>query len=199
MEGAPVSNEAAVAQPARTASPESAKLGSAAGALGYLALGLTLLSFGILTTGVLSGASAKDAGSLALFVGGLTLFIAGLLEFRGGNAATGTAFAGFGAFWVTWSQAAPSGKDATALFLMLWALLALTLTAAHWQDGTLVRGVYGLFTVALVLLAIGTMAGNDSVSKIGGWVAAVAGLASWYSATAALAGGSWGRLGLPVR
>lgn len=189
-----MSNEAAVAQNTRTVS-----LGSAAGPLGYLALGLTLLSFGLLNTGVLSGADVKDSGSLALFVGGLTLFIAGLLEFRGGSAATGTAFTALGAFWVTWAEAAPAGKHATALFLILWALLALTLTLTHWLGGELVRAVYGLFTVALVLLAIGTLAGNDTFGKIAGWVAAVAGLLAWYSATSALAGGSWGRVSLPVR
>lgn len=192
--GTPVSNEAAVAQNTRTLS-----LGSAAGPLGYLALGLTLLAFGILSTGVLSGTAAKDANGLILFVGGITLFIAGLLEFRGGNAATGTAFLALGAFWVTWSQAVPTGKNSAGLFLLLWALLTLTLTATHWAGGTLVRAVYGLFTVALVLLAIGTLATNDSLGKIAGWVAAVAGLAAWYGATSALAGGSWGRVSLPVR
>ncbi|MFC1434586.1 acetate uptake transporter [Streptacidiphilus sp. N1-3] len=193
-----MSNEAAVAQN-RSTENRSVSLGSAAGPLGYLALGLTLLAFGLLGTGVLNDAGVKDAGSLALFVGGLTLFIAGLLEFRGGSAVTGTAFTALGAFWVTWSQAAPASKDATALFLILWALLALTLTATHWLGGELVRGVYALFTVSLVLLAIGVLADNDTLGKVAGWVAAVAGLLAWYSATSALAGGSWGRLGLPVR
>ena len=189
-----MSNEAAVAQQSRTLS-----LGSAAGPLGYLTLGLTLLAFGFLGTGVLSGAGVKDAGTLALFVGGVTLFVSGLLEFRAGSAAAGTAFLALGGFWVTWAEATPSGKNAAGLFLVLWALLALSLTAVHWGGGALVRGVYGLFTVALVLLAISTFAGNDTLGKIGGWVAAVAGLFAWYSATSALAGGSWGRLTLPVR
>ena len=193
-----MSNEAAVAQH-RTAPPATASLGSAAAPLGYLALGLTLLAFGLLGTGVLNGAGVKDAGSLALFVGGVTLFVSGLLEFRGGSAATGTAFLALGAFWVTWAQAAPAGKDATGLFLLLWALLALTLTLAHWSGGELVRGVYALFTVALVLLAVSTLGGNDTVGKAAGWVAAAAGLLAWYSATSALAGGAWGRVSLPVR
>ena len=189
-----MSNEAAVAQQSRTIS-----LGSAAGPLGYLALGITLLAFGLLGTGVISGTGVKDAGTLAVFVGGITLFISGLLEFRAGSAATGTAFLALGAFWVTWAEAAPSGKNAAGLFLILWALIALSLAAAHWGGGALVRGVYGLFTVALVLLAISTFGGSDTVGKIGGWVAAVAGLLAWYGATSALAGGSWGRLSLPVR
>ncbi len=189
-----MSNEAAVAQQSRTLS-----LGAAAGPLGYLALGLTLLAFGLLGTGVLSGTGVHDAGTMALLVGGLTLFVAGLLEFRGGNAATGTAFVVLGAFWATWAEAGPAGKNAAGLFLVLWALLALTMTAAQWGSGSLVRDVYALFTVALVLMAVSAFAGNDTAGKIGGWVAAVAGLLAWYSATSALAGGSWGRLSLPVR
>jgi uncharacterized protein len=194
-----VSSEAAVAQNTGPTPTGSTSLGAAAGPLGYLALGLTLLAFGLLGTGVLNDAGVKDAGSLALFVGGLTLFIAGLLEFRGGSAVTGTAFTALGAFWVTWAEASPASKDATALFLILWALLALTLTATHWLGGDLVRGVYALFTVALVLLAISTLASSDTLGKVGGWVAAVAGLLAWYGATSALAGGSWGKLTLPVR
>ena len=189
-----MSNEAAVAQQSRTVS-----LGAVAAPLGYLALGLTLLAFGLLSTGVISGAGIRDAGALALFVGGVTLFISGLLEFRAGSAATGTAFVGLGAFWLTWAEAAPAGKDAVGLFLILWALLALSLTAAHWGGGALVRDVHGLFTVALVLLAIADLAGNDTLGKVAGWVAAAAGLLAWYSATSALAGGAWGRLSLPVR
>ena len=189
-----MSNEAAVAQQSRTLS-----LGSAAGPLGYLVLGLTLIAFGLLGTGVLSGTGVTDADTLALLVGGITLFFAGLLEFRGGSAATGTAFLALGGFWATWAEATPSGKNAAGLFLVLWALLALSLTAVHWGGGTLVRGLYGLFTIALVLLAIAAFAGNDTLGKVGGWVAAAAGLLAWYGATSALAGGTWGRLALPVR
>jgi succinate-acetate transporter protein len=189
-----VSNEAAVAQQSRTIS-----LGSAAGPLGYLTLGVTLLAFGLLGTGAISGAGVKDAGDLAIFVGGITLFISGLLEFRAASAATGTAFLALGAFWVTWAESGPSSRDAAGLFLVLWALVALTLTASQWGGGVLVRGVYGLFTVALVLLAVSAFGSTDSVGKVGGWVAAVAGLLAWYGATSALAGGGWGRLSLPVR
>ncbi len=73
------------------------------------------------------------------------------------------------------------------VFLLLWALLALTLTLAASGGGLFGQGVYGLLFVALLLLGIGALAGNDGLGKAGGWVAAVAGLLAWYGATAAVA------------
>jgi succinate-acetate transporter protein len=69
----------------------------------------------------------------------------------------------------------------------VWALLALTLTAASTGRGLFGQGVYGLLCVSLLLLGIASLAGNDGLAKAGGWVGAVAGLAAWYGATAALA------------
>jgi succinate-acetate transporter protein len=71
--------------------------------------------------------------------------------------------------------------------MLLWALLALTLTAASAGSGLFGQGVYGLLFVSLLLLGIASFAENDSLAKAGGWIGAVAGLAAWYGATAALA------------
>ncbi|MEU6209946.1 acetate uptake transporter [Streptomyces sp. NPDC090085] len=156
--------------------------------LGHIALGLTLLAFGIGHTGVIDGVTAAGSVSLATYVGGLALFVLGLLEFRGGNGFNGTAFAGLGAFWFTWAAGA-DGKvsaDAAGSFLVLFALLGVTLTVGA-ASGLFGQGVYGLFTLSLLLLAIGAFAGNSMLAKVAGWVAAVAGLLAWYGATAALA------------
>ncbi|MFJ6216238.1 acetate uptake transporter [Streptomyces sp. NPDC092296] len=189
-----MSNEATGAANARPAAAD-------AGPLGHLALGLTLLAFGLLQTGVVSGAGAGSAGSLALLVGGVTLFLAGLWQLRRGDTFSGTAFAALGAFWATWSAGLDSttNKNAAGLFLLLWALLALTVTAAGWQSGRLAQAVFGLFTVALVVLAIAVWADSGGLVKVGGWVAAVAGLISWYGATATLTNATWGRTALPLR
>ncbi|WP_406000750.1 acetate uptake transporter [Streptomyces sp. NBC_00829] len=157
--------------------------------LGHLALGLTLLAFGVGNTGVIDNVTAADATGLATWVGGVALFIAGLLEFRAGNAGTGTAFSGLGAFWFTWGTGAGNevSAEAAGLFLLLWALLALTLTAASAGSGLLGQGVYGLLFVSLLLLGIASFAEMDGLAKAGGWAGAVAGLAAWYGATAELA------------
>lgn len=156
--------------------------------LGNIALGLTLLAFGIGHTGIVSGVTVADSVSLAMYVGGLALFVLGVLEFRGGNGFNGTAFAGLGAFWFTWANGADGKVSAHAagLFLVLFALLALTL-AVSAASGLFGQGVYALLTLSLVLLAIGVFADSGGLAKAAGWVAAVAGLLAWYGATAALA------------
>ncbi|MFJ7269703.1 acetate uptake transporter [Streptomyces sp. NPDC099050] len=159
-------------------------------ALGHIALGLTLLAFGIGNTGIIDGVTAANSVSLAMYLGGLALFVLGVLEYRGGDGFNGTAFAGIGTFWFIWASGA-DGKvsaDAAGMFLVLFAMLALTLTAAA-SGGLFGQGVYGLFTLSLLLLAIGTFAESDGLAKAAGWVAALCGLLAWYGATAALA--SW--------
>ncbi|WP_455362201.1 acetate uptake transporter [Streptomyces sp. SYSU K21746] len=163
--------------------------GSTTSTLGHLALGLTLLAFGIGHAEVIDGVTAADAVSLALYVGGIALFIAGLLEFRGGNAFNGTAYAGLGAFWFTWGSGAGAqvSAEAAGLFLLLFALLALSLTLGSAGSGLLTQGTYGLLFLSLLLLGIATFAESGGLAQVGGWVAALAGLAAWYGATAALA------------
>ncbi|MGW6782577.1 GPR1/FUN34/YaaH family transporter [Streptomyces sp. NPDC054987] len=156
--------------------------------LGNIALGLTLLAFGIGHTGVIDGVSAAGSVSLAMYVGGAALFLLGLLEYRGGSGFNGTAFAGLGVFWFTWAKGAggAASGEAAGTFLVLFAMLALTLTVAA-ASGLFSQGVYGLLTLSLVLLAIASFVDGVVLAKAGGWVAAVAGLLAWYGATAALA------------
>ncbi|MEU7036482.1 GPR1/FUN34/YaaH family transporter [Streptomyces sp. NPDC046237] len=163
--------------------------GNTTSTLGHLALGLTLLAFGIGSTGVIDNVAASDAAALATWVGGVTLFLVGLLALRAGNGGEGTAYSALGAFWFTWGTGVgDSGSaEAAGLFLLLWALLALTLTMAAGGSGLFGQGVYGLLFVSLLLLGIGALADNGGLAKAGGWVAALAGLAAWYGATAAVA------------
>ncbi|GCB49130.1 GPR1/FUN34/YaaH family transporter [Streptomyces sp. NL15-2K] len=161
--------------------------GSTTTIVGRLALGITLLAVGLGYTDVIDGVTAADAVSIAQYVGGVALFVAGLMAFRERDAATGTAFSALGALWFTWAVSADNQVSANAagLFLLLFALVALSLAVAVGDQ--LAKGTYGLFVVSLVLLAIATFAENDSLAKAGGWVAVAAGAVAWYAATAALA------------
>jgi uncharacterized protein len=163
--------------------------GSTTSTLGHLALGITLLAFGLGYTDVIDGVTAADAVSLATYVGGVALFVAGLLAFRDRDASTGTAFSGLGALWFTWGVTAGDqiSDNAAGLFLLLFALVALTLTLGAAGGGVLTQGTYGLFAASLVLLAVARFADSGGLSKVGGWFAVLAGAASWYGATAALA------------
>jgi succinate-acetate transporter protein len=155
--------------------------------VGRLALGITLLAFGLGHTDVIDGVSAADAVSLAHYVGGVALFVAGLFAFRDRDTASGTAYSVLGALWFTWAVTAGTTMSANAagLFLLLFALVTLSLTLAGGDQ--LTQGTYGLFFVSLVLLAIAEFATSGSLTKVGGWFAVAAGAVAWYAATAALA------------
>ncbi|RST09883.1 hypothetical protein E2C00_06075 [Streptomyces sp. WAC05374] len=163
--------------------------GSTTSTLGHLALGLTLLAYGVGGTGVIDNVAASDAAALATWVGGVALFVAGLFELHAGNGRTGTAFAGLGAFWFAWGTGSGAGASAEAagLFMVLWAMLSLSLTAAASGSGLMTQGVYGLLTLSLLLSGIGAFADASALGRIGGWAAALAGLGAWYGATASLA------------
>ncbi|WP_282699306.1 GPR1/FUN34/YaaH family transporter [Streptomyces sp. CC219B] len=153
--------------------------------VGRLALGITLLAFGLGHTEVINGVTAADAVSIAQYVGGVALFVAGLMAFRDRDNASGTAFTALGALWFTWAVAPEVSANAAGLFLLLFALVALSLTLAGGDQ--LGQGTYGLFFVSLLLLSIAMFAGNDGLAKVGGWFAVAAGAVAWYAATAALA------------
>ncbi|MGY6018144.1 GPR1/FUN34/YaaH family transporter [Streptomyces spinosirectus] len=155
--------------------------------VGRLALGITLLAFGLGNTNVINNVSAADAVSLAHYVGGVALFVAGLFAFRDRDTTTGTAYSALGALWFTWAVTAGNSMSANAagLFLLLFALVALTLTLAGGDQ--LTQGTYGLFFVSLVLLALAEFGAGGSLTKVGGWFAVAAGAVAWYAATAALA------------
>ncbi|MEU1008422.1 GPR1/FUN34/YaaH family transporter [Streptomyces sp. NPDC005890] len=153
--------------------------------VGRLALGITLLAFGLGTTGVIDGVAASDAVSVAHYVGGVTLFLIGLLALRDRDSASGTGFAALGALWFTWAVAGHSSANAGGLFLLLFALVALTLTLAG-GDG-LGQVMHGLLFLAMLVLAVAQFADSSALTKAGGWVAAGSGALAWYAATAALA------------
>ncbi|MFE1285406.1 GPR1/FUN34/YaaH family transporter [Streptomyces sp. NPDC058751] len=161
--------------------------GSTTTVIGRLALGVTLLAFGLGHTDLIDGVTAADAVSLAHYVGGVALFVAGLLALRDRDTADGTAFTALGALWFTWAVSAGGqvSDNAAGLFLLLFALVVLPLALAGGD--ALGRGAHGLFFVSLLLLAVGRFADSAGPVKAGGWFAVAAGAVVWYAATAALA------------
>ncbi|MFI9339847.1 GPR1/FUN34/YaaH family transporter [Streptomyces sp. NPDC052773] len=153
--------------------------------VGRLALGVTLLAVGLGHTGVIDGVTAADAAPLAQYVGGIALFLTGLLAFRDRDTASGTAFTALGALWFTWAVSGDVSANAAGLFLLLFALVVLSLTLAG--GGQLAQASSGLFCLALVLWAVAAFAESEGVAKVGGWVGVAAGALCWYAATAALA------------
>ncbi|MCZ0210638.1 hypothetical protein ACIG54_31215 [Streptomyces achromogenes] len=152
---------------------------------GRLALALTLLAFGLGTTGVIHGVGASDTVTVAHYVGGVTLFLVGLLALHDGAAASGAGYVTLGALWFAWAVSDRGPANAAGLFLLLFALVALTLTLTG-RDA-LGRLMYGLLFLSMLVLAVAAFAGSSVLARAGGWTAVASGAVAWYAATAALA------------
>ncbi|WP_326780390.1 GPR1/FUN34/YaaH family transporter [Streptomyces longwoodensis] len=91
----------------------------------------------------------------------------------------------FGLGYTDVIDGAQASDNAVGLFLLLFALVVLSLAVTGGDQ--LDRGTYGLFLVSLVLLAVARFADADSLAEVGGCFAVGAGAVAWYAATAAAA------------
>jgi len=182
--------------------------------LGLSGFALTTFVLSIVNAGWLSGAGdIKVVIGLAVFYGGLAQLLAGMWEFRNGNTFGATAFSSYGAFWLSFGALLIPGfgvafgvkggggptEAAVGVYLLGWAIFtAIMLVGTLRLNGGLVA-VFGLLTLAFLLLAIGFMNGSSGLIKAGGIVGVLTALAAWYVAAAGvLSSVSGGRFALPL-
>ena len=161
---------------------------------------------------------------MALAFGGTAQFAAGLVALRKGNVFAGSAFIGYGAFWIAFTLmltqfVGQSGISATnpvpifygvSGFAFIWMLFTLTFLINAPKHGMVLTGVFFFLTIAFLLLVIKfwQIASNIAATPtytiptaeawvVGGWIF-FTGLLAWYLATADLTNWNYGRKVLPT-
>jgi len=161
---------------------------------------------------------------MALAFGGTAQFAAGLVALRKGNVFAGSAFIGYGSFWIAFTLmltqfVGQSGISATnpvpifygvAGFAFIWMLFTLTFLINAPRHGMVLTGVFFFLTIAFLLLVIKfwQIASNIASTPtytiptaeawvVGGWIF-FTGLLAWYLATADLTNWNYGRKLLPT-
>jgi len=164
--------------------------------LGLAGFAMTTFILSFVNANLISEKGSGDVVlGLALFYGGLAQLLAGMWEYRRGNTFGATAFASFGAFWLSywgivhWS----TGEDAhktIGLYLFSWFIFTGYMTVAALRTNGAVLAVFALLTLTFLLLAIGawqnTTPGPAVFTRLGGWVGIVTALAAWYASFAAV-------------
>ncbi len=178
---------------------------------------LGLIGFG-LTTLLLSFANAniiKEAGAIqivlgtAVFYGGLCQLIAGILEYRRGNTFGVTAFASYGAFWLSFwyieTHLTPASGDvhqALGLYLIGWCVFTAYMTLAALRTSTAVLAVFAFLTLTFLFLGIGAFQNGtpapDTLTKVGGWLGIVTAVLAIYTSAANVVNATHKRVVLPV-
>jgi succinate-acetate transporter protein len=178
------------------------------GPLGLAAFAMTTFVLSMFNSGLMSKTKGEAIVlGLALFYGGLAQLLAGMWEFRTGNTFGATAFASFGAFWLSlwafnqfYADKVPKeyvGK-AVGLFLIAWGIFTAYMFIASLRTTGAVSLVFFLLAITFFLLGIGEAGAHTNISKAGGYVGLATAVAAWYASFAAVANSTFGRIIMPV-
>jgi hypothetical protein len=176
-------------------------------ALGIGAFAMTTFALSIGNTNVW-GAAASTALALALVFGGGVQLLAGMWEFVRKNTFGATAFASYGAFWISYyvfvQVIAPGIKPAsnlpvaTGVFLLCWTIFTFYMTIASFRVSGAIVAVFVLLLATFILLTIGAFDSMATVTKAGGWTGVATAAAAWYAATAGVVNETFKKPVVPV-
>ncbi len=155
---------------------------------------------------------------MAMAFGGTAQFAAGLVALRKGNVFAGSAFVGYGAFWIAFTLmltqyvgGAGAGTPVfygVAGFAFIWMMFTIAFLINAPKHGMVLTGVFLFLTIAFALLVVkfwqlangntsSVTAGSGEGWAIGGEIF-FTGLLAWYLATADLTNWNYGRKVLPT-
>ncbi len=166
-----------------------------------------------LTTFVLNvhNAGLADIGAalpLGLFYGGLAQLIAGFLEFRTGNTFGMTAFASYGAFWISLAgmvlmemhniMPAAAAKGWLLTTLVAWTIFTFVMWIGTFRHNKALVWVFSTLLVLFILLDVGVYTGSARITHIAGWEGIFCALTAWYLMAAIILNEAFGRTVLPI-
>lgn len=163
--------------------------------LGLAGFAMTTFILSFLNANIIKeSAGVNVVLGLALFYGGIAQFAAGMWEFKRGNTFGATAFASFGAFWLSyWAlvklPVLVKGDihQAVGLYLLSWCIFTAYMAVAALRTNLPVLAVFVFLTVTFLFLAIGAFANDtapDTWTKIGGWLGIITAVLAWYASFA---------------
>ncbi len=178
------------------------------GPLGLAAFALTTFVLSMFNSGLVGDKGEPIVFGLAFAYGGLAQLLAGMWEFRTGNTFGATAFTSYGAFWLSFFvfvtffadkvPAADTGH-AVGLYLIAWGIFTAYMFIASLRTTAAIATVFLLLTATFIVLGIGDAAGNDSITKLGGFIGLATAAAAWYASFAVVTNSTFGRTLLPVK
>jgi succinate-acetate transporter protein len=173
--------------------------------LGLSAFALTTFLLSLVNAKLIPAGAEPVVFGLALAYGGIGQFAAGMWEFRKGNTFGATAFASFGAFWISyWALVTfyvkglgSSAPDAVGWYLIAWGIFTTIMFLASFRTTAALVLLFALLAATFYFLGVGALNTSENVTRIGGWLGIITAAVAWYTALAAVMSSTFGRAVLP--
>src|SRR5689334_5667495 len=178
------------------------------GPLGLAAFALTTFVLSMFNANLMGAGGEPIVFGLAFAYGGLAQLLAGMWEFRTGNTFGATAFASYGAFWLSfWAFVQFFEKDvpkadaghAVGLYLIAWGIFTAYMFVASLRTTGAVALVFFLLALTFIVLGIGNAGAHTGIVKLGGWIGLATALAAWYASFAEVTNATFGRTVFPTK
>jgi succinate-acetate transporter protein len=184
---------------------EGARVIADPGPLGLCAFALTTFLLSLVNAKVIPAGAEPVVFGVALAYGGVGQFAAGMWEFRKGNTFGATAFASYGAFWLSYwalvtfyaKSLGDSAGSAIGWYLVAWGIFTTIMFLASVRTTAGVMLVFLLLAITFYLLGFGEWTTATWVGKAGGWFGIATAGAAWYTALAGVTTSTFGRAVLP--
>ncbi|KAH9960037.1 Gpr1 family protein [Lactifluus volemus] len=131
---------------------------------------------------------------MALFYGGLAQFLAGMWEFATGNTFGATAFASYGAFWLSfatllipdsgvgaaYADAPGQEGNAIGIYLLSWMIITFLFFLGSLRKSVGLAALFFFLTLTFMVLAVGNLLDKENVVKGGGYLGIITALIAYY-------------------
>lgn len=177
------------------------------GPLGLAGFAMTTFFLSAVNAKLLPATVEGVVFGLAFFYGGIAQLLAGMWEFTKGNTFGATAFASYGAFWLSFwylLNHLPAGASAGDLnkgigtYLLGWTIFTAYMFIASTRTSLALMAVFAVLALTFLFLAIGAYAASSSMKQIGGWLGLVTAVIAWYTSLAGVMNATAKRVVFPV-
>jgi succinate-acetate transporter protein len=174
--------------------------------LGLAGFALTTFLLSLVNAKLIPAGAEPVVFGLALAYGGVGQLLAGMWEFRKGNTFGATAFASYGAFWISfWALVTfyvpkiPEAAAGTAVgwYLVAWGIFTTLMWFASFRTTAGLVLLFALLAATFYFLGAGELSGASGVGTFGGYLGLVTAVVAWYLALAGVMSSTFGRPVLP--
>ncbi len=175
--------------------------------LGLAGFGLTTVLLNLNNAGIVTSSTLTMC--YGFFFGGLAQVLAGILEFRRGSTFGGTAFTGYGFFWIglalmvllcDWLKVAPPpSPHELAAWMFMWGIFTVYLTTCVMKTGpNALRVVFITLTILFFTLSAALATGSLIILRIAGYDGIICGLAATYTSAGLIINEIYGKPVVPL-